>query len=250
MRAGKVGVGGQKSVEGCKIIRAGYGVLHQVHPGAGDGFVILFSGAMMRRIAPDTGGHALAAGLVTEAVDIDPGEAQMVAVMESRIRQGAALYRVHEFVVRGAHIITISYYTIMALLLIPPIHRATHRIGLYIGRAPGLSVTQAEAHILAHLAGEGESTIALLHQALAHKRSTLTSILDRLAERGFIVRESDAKDRRTFRVRLTPNGARVAKKVSAWLERLERAALSQITPAELRGFTKVVRTLQELAESR
>jgi len=138
----------------------------------------------------------------------------------------------------------------MALLLIPPIHRATHRIGLYIGRAPGLSVTQAEAHILAHLAGEGESTIAQLHTAFAHKRSTLTSILDRLAERGFIVRESDSKDRRTFRISLTPTGARAAAKVSAWLERLERAVLSRITAAELRGFSKVVTALQEYAEGR
>jgi DNA-binding MarR family transcriptional regulator len=138
----------------------------------------------------------------------------------------------------------------MALLLIPSIHRATHRIGLYIGRAPGLSVTQAEAHILAHLASEGESTIAHLHTAFAHRRSTLTSILDRLVERGFIVRESDARDRRTFRVRLTPNGAKAASKVSAWLERLERAVLSRITPAELRGFSNAVSALQEHAEGR
>lgn len=138
----------------------------------------------------------------------------------------------------------------MVLLLIPPIHRATHRIGLYIGRAPGLSFTQAEAHILAHLAADGEATIAELHQAFAHKRSTLTSILDRLAERGFIVRESDPRDRRTFRVRLTPSGTKVAGKVSAWLERLERAALLRVTAAELRGFIKVVNTVQELAEGR
>ena len=138
----------------------------------------------------------------------------------------------------------------MALVLIPPIHRATHRIGLYIGRAPGLSLTQAEAHILAHLADSGDCTISELHQAFAHQRSTLTSILDRLAERGFIVRESDATDRRTFRVRLTPNGAKAAGKVSAWLERLERAVLTRVTAAELRGFIKVVNTVQELAEER
>ena len=136
----------------------------------------------------------------------------------------------------------------MALLLIPPIHRATHRIGLYIGRAPGLSVSQAEAHILAHLAGAGECTISELHQAFAHQRSTLTSILNRLAARGFIVRESDARDRRTFRVRLTPNGAKTAKKVSVRLERLERTVLARVTAAELRGFIKVVNTVQEVAE--
>jgi DNA-binding MarR family transcriptional regulator len=137
----------------------------------------------------------------------------------------------------------------MALLLIPPIHRATHRIGLYIGRAPGLTVTQAEAHILAHLAGAGDCTISQLHEAFAHKRSTLTSILDRLSERGLIVRESDPEDRRTFRVRLTPNGAKAAKKISAWLERLERTVLARVTAAELRGFIRVVNTVQELAEA-
>jgi DNA-binding MarR family transcriptional regulator len=206
----------------------------------------------MSRIAPDAGGHALASRLVAKAAHVYPSQADVVAVMKRGVGQGAGLDRFPEFFVRccRAHIITISYYTIMALLLIPPIHRATHRIGLYIGRAPGLSVTQAEAHILAHLAGAGDCTIAQLHQVFAHKRSTLTSILDRLAERGFIVRESDARDRRSFHVRLTPNGAKAAKKVSAWLERLERAVLARLAPAQLRGFTKVVSTLQEQAKGR
>ena len=116
----------------------------------------------MRRVAPDAGGHTLASGLIAEAAHVDPGQADMVAVMKRRVGQGAGLNRFKEFFVRrcGAHIITISYYTVMALLLVPPIHRATHRIGLYIGRAPGLSVSQAEAHILAHLAGVEDCTIS------------------------------------------------------------------------------------------
>ena len=80
--------------------------------------------------------------------------------------------------------------------------------------------------------------------------ATLTSILDRLAERGYILRESDPRDRRTFRVRLTAAGTRVAAKVSAWLEKLERSALAQVTPGDLRGFNKVVNNLQEHAEGR
>jgi DNA-binding MarR family transcriptional regulator len=194
--------------------------------------------------------HALASSLVPEAAHVDPGEADMVAMMKGRVGKRAGFYRFQKLVVGRAHIITISYYTIMALLLIPPIHRATHRIGLYIGRAPGLTVTQAEAHILAHLAGAGDCTISELHQAFAHKRSTLTSILDRLSERGLIFRESDAKDRRTFLVRLTPSGTKLAAKVSAWLEQLERAVLSRVTPAQVRGFIKVVSTLQEQAKGR
>ena len=67
----------------------------------------------------------------------------------------------------------------------PPIHRATHRIGLYLAnlRDDGLSQGKRTSSLLAT---SGPATIADLHRGLAHKRSTLASILDRLADRGFI----------------------------------------------------------------
>jgi hypothetical protein len=91
----------------------------------------------------------------------------------------------------------------MPLRLVPPIHRATHRIGLYLAGLRDDALSQGEAHILALLATSGPSTIAELHRGLAHKRSTLTSILDRLAARGFVTRAVGSADRRTFVV--TPN---------------------------------------------
>ena len=93
------------------------------------------------------------------------------------------------------------------LRLIPELHRATHRIGIYLD---SLGITQGEGHILEHLAVSGDSTVAELHRALAHRRSTLTSILDRLADRRFITRESDPRDRRSFIVRLSRKGKAVA----------------------------------------
>ena len=131
----------------------------------------------------------------------------------------------------------------MALQLIPDVHRATHRIGIEIARCRGISVSQGEAHILAHLHAQGESSIAQLHEALAHKRSTLTSILDRLAERKLITRGVDSDDRRSFRVKLTPAGARAAAKIHAHLEALEREALTGVSPAQLRAFTEIVKKL-------
>src|SRR5258707_4094028 len=86
------------------------------------------------------------------------------------------------------------------LRLIPEVHRATHRIGIFLD---SLGITQGEGHILSHLAAAGDSTIAELHRALAHRRSTLTSILDRLAERQVITRESDPIDAPSFIVRLS-----------------------------------------------
>ena len=71
----------------------------------------------------------------------------------------------------------------MPLQLVPPIHRATHRIGLYLAELRDHGLSQGEAHILALLATAAPATIADLHRSLAHKRSTLTSILDRLTAR-------------------------------------------------------------------
>ena len=128
------------------------------------------------------------------------------------------------------------------LQLIPDIHRATHRIGISVSK---LSVTQGEAHILAHMHGAGDCTIAQLHRALDHRRSTLTIILDRLEERGLAKRTVSAEDRRSFHVSLTAAGKRKAAEVHAHLAGLEQRALQSASPAEVRAVTRVLRLIGE-----
>jgi DNA-binding MarR family transcriptional regulator len=129
----------------------------------------------------------------------------------------------------------------MNLRLIFGIHRATHRIGLYIQKhAPDLN--QAEAHILCSLLETGDSTIAELHRAFAHKRSTLTSVLDRLTARKLVTRETSPTDRRSFVVRLTPAGRAKAVKIHRHLETLEAEAL-------LDTGRKTIETVEQVIES-
>jgi DNA-binding MarR family transcriptional regulator len=138
----------------------------------------------------------------------------------------------------------------MPLRLVPPIHRATHRIGLYLADLRDDSLSQGEAHILALLATSGPATIAELHAGLAHKPSTLTSILDRLAERGFVTREVGAADRRTFVVTPTAKGRRVAERVHRHLTALERAAAARVSNDDVRGFMKVIAAVEDEAHRR
>lgn len=49
-------------------------------------------------------------------------------------------------------------------------------------------MNQGEAHVLAHLHEVGPASIGALHEAFAHRRPTLTGILDRLEERGLVRR--------------------------------------------------------------
>jgi DNA-binding MarR family transcriptional regulator len=136
------------------------------------------------------------------------------------------------------------------LQLIAPIHRATHRIGLYIAQMSELGVTQPEAHILDHLVCNGDSTVGQLHAAFAHRRSTLTSVLDRLAEKKLIAREASEADRRTFVIRLTPAGRALAMRLQAPLRDLEARVLAQVSARDMESFTKVLAALEDVLGSR
>jgi DNA-binding MarR family transcriptional regulator len=132
------------------------------------------------------------------------------------------------------------------LRLVLSIHRATHRIGLYIQEhVPGN--TQAEAHILCHLYEAGDSSIAQLHRAFAHKRSTLTSVLDRLHKRGLVKRSVSPRDRRSFVVSLTAAGRKEAARVHAALEALEKNALKHCHRRALESFDHMFGELERAA---
>jgi DNA-binding MarR family transcriptional regulator len=138
----------------------------------------------------------------------------------------------------------------MPLRFVPAIHRATHRIGLYLAELREFGLSQGEAHILAHLAASGPASIAELHRILAHKRSTLTSILDRLTTRGFITRDVAEIDRRSYIITPTRRGQQVARRIHRHLTDLEHAIATRITDADARAFTKVLDAVEEEARQR
>ncbi len=140
----------------------------------------------------------------------------------------------------------------MSIELVLSIHRATHRIALLLGqgrrlgrRRSGLGVNQAEAHVLAFLRESGSASTAAIHGAFGHRRSTLTSILDRLEERKLVEREVRREDRRSFNVKLTNKGRRLAERVHARLAEIEQELLVGLTQKEresARAFLKAVGT--------
>ena len=136
------------------------------------------------------------------------------------------------------------------LRLVPAVHRATHRIGLYLSGLTSDRLSQGEAHILAHLAVSGPTAIADLHRGLAHKRSTLTSILDRLTTRGLIRRAVGKADRRTFVITLTPRGQAVARRVHEQLASLEAAILASVPARTLDALTHLLTSLETEAHDR
>ncbi|HEV3152224.1 MAG TPA: MarR family transcriptional regulator [Candidatus Baltobacteraceae bacterium] len=105
-----------------------------------------------------------------------------------------------------------------ALDYIAQIHRAVHAVGLFIDAEFGPEVSQPEALVLILLLGAGPATINDVHRAFLHRRSTLTSVLDRLEKKRYVVREASASDRRSIRLSLTKTGRGLARRVAAALE--------------------------------
>jgi DNA-binding MarR family transcriptional regulator len=70
-------------------------------------------------------------------------------------------------------------------------------------------------------------------------------MLDRLENRGYLMRELDPSDRRSFRLPLTDLGQEVATRALAAIADLEREALSRLDATQLASFHAVITALQE-----
>ena len=126
------------------------------------------------------------------------------------------------------------------------LHRATHAtLQALAVRLAGLDLPASEINVLANLAGHDPLTVGALAAATATRPTTITSVLDRLVRRGYVIREVDPADRRSFLVSLTTAGQRAAGTVSAAVRELERGALSRVSPAQRAGFFAVIDALSE-----
>ena len=119
-----------------------------------------------------------------------------------------------------------------------PIVRRVHRtardvVALMEQAAAGAGLTAAELDALSALAERAPCPVGAIASETGYRPSTLTSILDRLVARGWVVRTLSADDRRSFVVALTPRGARAVRRLSRRLAALERAVRRQVAGAHL-----------------
>jgi DNA-binding MarR family transcriptional regulator len=126
------------------------------------------------------------------------------------------------------------------------LHRTTHHTLRALGAAlADENLTAAEINALANLGDGGALSVRELSERTGTRASTLTGIIDRLENRGYLTRELDAADRRSFRLPLTEAGQTVAGRVLAAIADLERAALAGLSASQMAGYHAVVTALQE-----
>jgi DNA-binding MarR family transcriptional regulator len=126
------------------------------------------------------------------------------------------------------------------------LHRTTHHTLHALSAAlAGENLNAAEINALANLAAGGTLNVRQLGERTGTRASTLTGVLDRLADRGYLTRELDPSDRRSFRLPLTEAGQAVAARVLAAVADLEREAMAGLSATQAAGFHAVLTALQE-----
>ena len=133
------------------------------------------------------------------------------------------------------------------LRFLSPIHRASRQIGIHLsGEMVTLELAAPEAHLLSYLRSYSPCAISVLHRVFGLRRSTLTSMLDRLEQRGLVRRELCPTDRRSFLVHLTVAGTGFAEEVQRPVDELERRIQAELDPEDLRGSYRVMEAISRV----
>jgi DNA-binding MarR family transcriptional regulator len=107
-------------------------------------------------------------------------------------------------------------------------------------------ITATQLNVLKLLLAVGDLSLSQLSKRMMATNSTVTGIVDRMVAANLVSREQSATDRRVWRIKLTPEGKALARKVDVapW-EILQRAVLS-LPPAELE---QLIKTLTKVVDS-
>ena len=137
----------------------------------------------------------------------------------------------------------------MQFQFLSPIHKANRQVSIHLERASGeLGVSPAEGHLLSYLKSYAPCTISELERVFGLKPSTLTSMLDRLAERGLLARQVNANDRRSFTVELTSDGRKLAGGIQKMVAAFEQSLKERITDRQMEGFRAVMEAIADVTD--
>lgn len=101
----------------------------------------------------------------------------------------------------------------------------------------------AQGRILFVLWQEDNIPIAELSQKTGLAKNTLTSMLDRLEKKGFILRKFDTIDRRQIRILLTPKAHALQDRYGQVSTQMSDIFYQGFTDAEILGFEQTLRTI-------
>ena len=114
-------------------------------------------------------------------------------------------------------------------------------------------ITATQLNVMKMLQAIGELSLSELSKRIAATNSTVTGIVDRMVAAGLVVREQSADDRRVWKIKLTPQGKTIARKLDIAPWEILRRALEALPAGELEALiatlAKVAQNVQRLVEA-
>lgn len=124
------------------------------------------------------------------------------------------------------------------------LNQAAHLvIGDFADVVRGYGLSIVEWRVLAILADGDRVPVGLLARKAITKQSTLTRLLDRMADQGHVARITAGNDRRLTLVEITSEGRALVQVLMARADAQQRRALAALGPARQQQLEALLRTL-------
>jgi len=139
----------------------------------------------------------------------------------------------------------------MALQFLSPLHKASRQITVFLeARTRALGVSPDEGHLITYLRTYAPAPVGELVRVFGIKQSTLTSMLDRLERAGWLRRQVNPADGRSFLVHVTGRGVELADALNGVLRAMEDEIRSRVGDGEMDGFRAVMAAVEEVTRVR
>ena len=131
----------------------------------------------------------------------------------------------------------------MIFKILSPFHRATRQISLYLGDNIK-DLESEEGHALSYIAQYGPCPTGDIQRVIGARRSTITSMLNRLCDKGLVLRERDPNDARVLLLTVTKSGRKLAQKGELVALALENDIMSRLQAKDIAVFMRVVEAVE------
>ncbi|ABQ37642.1 MULTISPECIES: MarR family winged helix-turn-helix transcriptional regulator [Bradyrhizobium] len=106
--------------------------------------------------------------------------------------------------------------------------------------AAGFDLTPVQYAALAAIAANPSIDQITLAGLIAYDRTTITGVIDRLAQKGLVVRQASARDRRSRELLITDEGRRTLDAITPAVEAAQRLMVRGLSDAEARELVRLM----------
>ncbi len=104
----------------------------------------------------------------------------------------------------------------------------------------GFDLTPVQYAALAAIAGNPGLDQITLAGNIGYDRTTITGVIDRLVQKGLVVRAESSRDRRSRELRITDSGRQTLREITPAVEAAQRTMLRGLTDREARDLVRLL----------